>query len=75
MLVIQLTESIPVETPLGPGMAVLFETGEHDNHWTVILESRAFVTFPQSEILASRSYYPRRGLTTEQMKELIRDRT
>jgi hypothetical protein len=68
---IQLTESIPVETPLGSGMAVIFEGGEHDNAWTVILESGAFVTFPQSEIKACRSYYPNRNMTIKDMKAII----
>lgn len=69
---IQLSELIPVVTPLGDGMAVIFQAQEHDNCWTVMLESGAFVTFPQSEIRAHRSYYPRVNLTTEQMREIIR---
>jgi hypothetical protein len=70
---IQLTETIPVETPLGSGTAILFRPGEHDNSWTVILEETgAFVDFPQREIRACRSYYPRVRMTTEEMKEIIK---
>jgi hypothetical protein len=71
MTAIQLLESIPVETPLGSGMAVIFEGGEHDNAWTVILENGAFVTFGQADIRACRSYYPRRRMTVEDMHRII----
>ena len=69
---IQLHEMIPVETPLGPGVAVIFQAQEHDNSWTVMLESGAFVTFPQAEVRAARSYYPRVKLTQAEMMEIIR---
>ncbi len=72
MRAIQLSEGIPVETPLGSGTAIIFEGGEHDNAWTVVLENGAFVTFPQRELRASRSYYPNVNMTIEQMKEIIR---
>lgn len=71
-MLIQLSEMIPVTTPLGDGVAIIFQAQEHDNSWTVMLESGAFVTFPQSEVRAARSYYPRANLTIEQMKDIIR---
>ena len=71
---IQLHELIPVKTPLGEGMAVIFHAQEHDNCWTVMLEDGAFVTFPQSQVRACRSYYPKVNLSIEEMKEIIRDR-
>lgn len=71
MSLIQLHEMIPVSTPLGDGVAIIFQAQEHDNSWTVMLESGAFVTFPQSEVRAKRSYYPRVDLTVEQMREII----
>lgn len=70
-MIIQLHEVIPVSTPLGDGVAIIFQAQEHDNSWTVMLESGAFVTFPQAEIRAKRSYYPRVDLTVEQMREII----
>lgn len=71
-MLIQLHEMIPVETPLGPGVAIIFQAQEHDNSWTVMLEfSGAFVTFPQSQIHASRSYYPRVGITDQEMKDIV----
>lgn len=71
-MLIQLSEMIPVTTPLGDGVAIIFQAQEHDNCWTVMLESGAFVTFPQSEIRAARSYFPRVNMTQEQMREIIR---
>lgn len=72
MSVIQLDESIPVETPLGFGYAIIFETGEHDNYWTVALGSGALVTFTQDKIRLSRSYTHRRGITDRQMRKIVR---
>lgn len=68
---IQLSEVIPVETPLGSGVAIIFQAQEHDNCWTVMLESGAFVTFPQSEVRASRSYFPRVNMTQQDMRDII----
>ena len=69
---IQLNELIPVKTSLGDGYAIIFETGEHDNYWTVALESGAIVTFRQEEIKISRSYTHGRGISNEEMKEIIK---
>lgn len=70
---LELREAIPVETPLGWGHAIIFESGEHDAHWTVILaETRAFVTFPQSEIRACRNYTRGWGISHEEMQRIIR---
>jgi hypothetical protein len=65
-------ELIPVETPLGFGYAMLFESGEHDNFWTVALENGAIVTFAQDKIRVSRSYTHGRGISDSQMKKIIR---
>lgn len=70
-MAIQLDELIPVETPLGFGYAIIFETGEHDNYWTVALENGALVTFTQDRIKVSRDYTHRRGISDEQMREII----
>lgn len=69
---IQLGEAIPVETPLGFGYALIFESGEHDNHWTVALENGALVTFTQDRIRVSRDYTHRRGISDEQMRDIIK---
>lgn len=71
MSVIQLNELIPMDTPLGRGYAIIFETGEHDNYWTVALENGAIVTFRQEEIRISRSYTHGRGISNKEMKEII----
>lgn len=69
---IELQELIPVETPLGSGYAMFFESGEYDNHWTVALENGAIVTFAQDKIRVSRSYTHSRGISDEEMKEIIK---
>ena len=65
-------ELVPVETPLGSGYAMLFESGEHDNFWTVALENGAIVTFAQDKIRVSRSYTHSRGISDAQMRKIIR---
>lgn len=69
---IQLDERIPVHTPLGAGHAILIEPGEHDTFWTVALENCAIVTFAQSEIRISRSYSHGRGISHDQMADIIK---
>ena len=72
-MTIQLEEQIAVETPLGPGMAIFFETGEDDNWWTILLnDSCAFVTFRQSEIRGKRCYTMKRGISDDEMRNIIR---
>jgi hypothetical protein len=68
---IQLNEMISVETKLGHGYAIIFEAGEDDNFWTVALDNGALVTFAQAEIRMSRSYTHGRGISDEEMKEII----
>jgi hypothetical protein len=72
MATIQLTELIPVETPLGSGYAIMVDSEAHDNYWTVVFDTGALVTFKQEEIRASRSYTYGRGFTHEQMLEKIK---
>lgn len=69
---LQLKELIPVSTPLGDGMAIIVELGEHDNYWTVGLSSGAIVTFKQEKIRLSRSYTHERLIDDKQMREIIR---
>jgi len=65
-------QQLPVDTPLGPGDAILIRCGEHDNFITVILrESRAWVTFKQEQIKSSRCYTMRRNFKHEEMREII----
>lgn len=71
MAVLQLQEMIQVKTPLGDGYAIIFETGEQDNYWTVALENGAIVTFTQDRIRIANSYTHRRGISDEQMKKII----
>lgn len=68
----QLDEMIRVETPLGSGYAMIFESGEDDNFWTVALKSGAIVTFKQSQIRMARDYTRGRGISDRQMRKIIR---
>ena len=69
----EFSELVPVETPLGEGYAMLFEAGEHDAYWTVVLENGAVVTFPQDRIRVSRSYTHGRGISDAEMREIIEE--
>ena len=65
-------ELIPVDTPLGSGYAMFVEPGEYDTYWTIVLENQAVVTFTQDQIRISRSYTHKRGITDEEMKQIIK---
>ncbi len=67
----QLTELIPVTTPLGDGYAVIFEGAGHDNYWTVAFDNGALVTFRQDQIKLQDSYTYGRGVSDAQMKKII----
>jgi len=70
---LQLTELIPMDTPLGFGHAIIFQPGEHDNYWTVVIASScAIVDFPQSEVRACRNYTRGWKLSTAEMKDIIK---
>lgn len=70
--IIQLLDMIPMVTPLGKGYAIIFESSEQDNYWTVALENCAIVTFTQDKVRIARSYTHHRGITDEEMKEIIK---
>ena len=70
-MIIQLDEHLSVETPLGHGYAVIFESGEDDNWWTVALDNGAIVTFQQSLVRMSRSYSHGRGIDDAEMAKII----
>jgi hypothetical protein len=64
-------EPIAVETPLGPGRAILVERTQHDYFWTVALATCAIVTFTQDKIRICKSYTHTRGISDERMKQII----
>jgi len=68
-------EPIPVITPLGDGRAILIERTPHDYWWTVVLENGAVVTMMQSKIRVCRSYTHERGVSDEQMRDIIKEPT
>ncbi len=70
-MLLQLTDLIAMETPLGPGYAIILETTGHDCFWTVALENGALVTFTQDRIRIATSYTHRRGITDERMRAII----
>ena len=65
-------EPIAVETPLGPGRAILVERTPHDYLWTVALETRALVSFTQDRIRIGKSYTHNRGISDQQMRETVK---
>lgn len=66
-------EPIPVDTPIGSGRAILIERTPHDYYWTVAMDdNQALVTFCQSKLRICRSYTHERGITDEQMREIIK---
>ena len=66
-------EPIAVDTPLGPGRAILIERTPHDYLWTVALnEGGAAVAFTQDRIRIHKSYTYRRGISDEQMREHVK---
>lgn len=71
-MIIQLEEQLSVETPLGHGYALIFESGEDDNWWTVALDDGAIVTFAQSKLRLSRSYSHGRGIDDREMRKILR---
>jgi hypothetical protein len=71
-LPVELREWLAVETPLGPGYAIIFESGTDDNFWTVALETGAIVTFRQSKIRMVACYTYGRGVSDRQMRKIVR---
>ena len=74
-MILQLSELIPMKTPLGDGYAILVEGGQHDQYWTVALENGALVTFRQDQIRIADSYTHSRGISHKKMKRIIEDGT
>jgi hypothetical protein len=69
----EFVEPIPVETPLGTGRAILIESTPHDYWYTVALDdSQALVTFSQNKLRICRSYTQERGISDQEMKEIIK---
>lgn len=68
-------DPIWVKTPLGEGVAILIESSPHDNHWTVILQNKAIVTFRQSEVLSGNNYSAGIGLSHKQMRKTLKKAT
>jgi len=70
-MLLELKEPIYVTSPIGKGYAIVLETNTEDYFWTVILDNGAFVTFPQNQIRACRSYTKGRGISHQEMKKII----
>ena len=68
----EFTQAIRVNTPLGKGYALFVETENEDHWWTIILDNGAPVTFNQSKIRVCRSYTLNRGISDQEMKEIIK---
>lgn len=66
-----LDEWMPVETPLGKGYAFLIETTNHENWYTVMLDTRAIVTMKQDKLLMQKSYTHGRSMLDAEMRVAI----
>lgn len=69
---LELKERIEVDTALGRGYAVIFESDNDENFWTVIINhSRAFVTFKQREIRVAPNYTWGMDFPNERMLKIL----
>ena len=69
---IELSEHIPVETPLGRGYAIMIEQCSHDVYWKVVLnDGGGVVDFTQDRIRVQSSYTHRRGISDQQMRKIV----
>ena len=69
---IQLDPWIKVETPLGPGLAVIYESDADEIYWTVFdCKTRAIVQFKNNQILAAPSFSLGLGLSLEDLRNKI----
>lgn len=70
--ILQLNPALWLDTPLGPGRAILYTDDGDDFYWTVMLtESKAIVQFRNETVRAANSYTLGRGITDERMKAII----
>ena len=73
MSFLEFHEPISVDTPLGTGRALFVERTPHDNFWTVAMDdTQALVTFCQNKLRICRSYTHERGISNEEMREIIK---
>lgn len=73
MSFLEFQEPLEVDTPLGKGRALFVERTPHDYLWTVAInDNQALVTFVQSKLRICKSYTHERGISDEQMREIIK---
>jgi hypothetical protein len=68
---LEFSDMVEVDTPLGRGRTLFVEATARDNYWTIQLYNGAFVTFPQKKIRGTRNYTSGLGITDEQMRKII----
>lgn len=71
MTVLQLSELIPMITPLGKGYAIVLEVTAHEYYWTIAMDNGTIVTFAQDKIRIDRSYTHSRNISDKEMREII----
>jgi hypothetical protein len=71
MAILRLPEPIDVITPIGRRYAAILETNCDEYHRTVVFPSGALVTFLQQKIRFARSYTHARGISEEEMREIV----
>jgi hypothetical protein len=68
-MILQLNPRIPLMTPKGPGEAIIFRDPgpDHDDLWTVLLQSNVVWTFKNSEVRGVEN------ITENRLKKLYPD--
>jgi hypothetical protein len=69
---LELREPWGVETPLGRGYAIIYERGNDESYWVVVLnKSGAIVTLKQRFVKCVRNYTAQRNFSHEEMAKVI----
>ncbi len=72
MAIYEFRNMLEVDTPFGRGHALFIEGVNHEYLYTVILhDTRALMTIPQDQLLVTRSYTHKWGMSKEDMKGIL----
>lgn len=74
-MIIQLNPSIPLDTPKGPGLAILVNdlSCEHHLLWTVVIDSTGEIwTFENPKVRGTKNVTFNRTTNSEIKKEIIK---
>ena len=73
MTLLEFTNYLEVDTPLGKGTAFMIKSRDNDYYWNVVLtESLAIVAFRQNQLKMVRNYSMGWGFSDDQMRKIIK---